>query len=212
MRNPEKEALLFHGQGYLKTARLICQQLLEPQYIWSKDNPRVPDGWFPVRYTAFDLLPSALFDIHHGIELFLKSTLSDLGKPDRSSHDIQHLFGKIQQVVLATEWIPIQINNDQDILTQEEIDRLQQQVIPELQELVVYFAQRKVLQEEIDDPQNELFRYPQTRKGKSYDMNILADINIGDLLNRVDRLYEHLQDIGYLVAVDRRHEPRKILA
>ncbi|TSC58402.1 MAG: hypothetical protein Greene041619_626 [Candidatus Peregrinibacteria bacterium Greene0416_19] len=178
-------------------------------HLWSTDNPRVPDGWLPIRYTSFDLLPSALFDIHHGIELFLKSTLSDLGQSDRSSHDILHLFTKIQRVILETEWIPIQINEDQDILTQEEIDRLQQQVIPELQELIAYFAQRKILQEEIDDPQNELFRYPQTRKGKSYNMAALASIDVKDLLWRIDRLYEHLQDIGYLVAVDRRHQPRK---
>lgn len=208
-RNPERYSFLVHAQGYLKTARLHCQQLLNPVHKWSEGNPRVPKEWpKPVEYQAFEILPATLFNIHHSIELFLKAFLFDIRKSNNSSHDLQVLFTPIEEVILTTEWMPIVINNDQEILSQDEIDQIQQIVIPELRDLIKFVSDRAVLQQKLDDPQNEIFRYPKTRKGQEYDMNILEKIDISDLLNKIDILFEHLNDIGYLLAVDNRHKPR----
>jgi hypothetical protein len=209
IRNPERYSFLFHAQGYLKVARLHCQQLLNPVHKWSEGNPRVPPEWpNPMDYHPVEVLPATMFIIHHAIELFLKSFLIDIGKPNKSSHDLKVLFAPIDQAIIDTNWLPITINNDQEILDQEEIDRIQKIVIPELRDLIGYVADRAVLQQKLDDPGNELFRYPKTRKGQEYDMNVLGNVDIGDLLKKIDRLYEHLNDIGYLFAVDERHKPR----
>ena len=69
-------------------------------------------------------------------------------------------------------------------------------------------SERAVLQQKLDDPANELFRYPKTRKGQEYDMNVLGTVDVADLLAKIDKLYEHLNDVGYLFAVDIRHKPR----
>ncbi len=209
IRNPERYSFLAHAQGYLKAARLYCQQLLNPVHKWSDGNSRVPPEWpSPIEYHAVEILPAALFNIHHAIELFLKSFLIDIGKPNNYSHDLKVLFAPIEQVVIKTGWLPITINQYQEILDQEEIDRVQQVVIPELRDLINFVSDRAVLQQKLDDPANELFRYPKTRKGQEYDINSLGNVDVADLLGKIDKLYEHLNDIGYLFAVDIRHKPR----
>lgn len=207
--NPKKDSWVFHGQGYLKTARLHCQQLLNPVHKWSDGNSRVPDRW-PVKmdYYPIDLLPTTLFIIHHGIEVFLKSALIGLDIPNASTHNIAVLFENMKTVVMQIQWQPI--FTTQEILPQEEIDRIQQVVMPEIEALVDYFARQSMLPDPIDDPNNELFRYPETKKGKIYNANDVANIDVQDLLSKIDLLYEHLNDIGYMISVDARYQPRKI--
>lgn len=97
-----------------------------------RGNPRAPSNWpFPINYYPTDLLPSTLFNASHWIELFLKSTLIDLGLRNISLHDIKALFTQVEREILGMEWLPIN-NGNQDILTQEEIDRIKQHVISEL--------------------------------------------------------------------------------
>ncbi len=209
--NPQKDSWVFHGQGYLKTARLHCQQLLNPIHKWSDGNSRVPSEW-PIKmdYHSIDLLPATLYIIHHSIEVFLKSSLLGLGTPNTSSHNIVKLFDDVKTAVMQIQWVPI--FTTQEILPQKEIDRIQKVVIPELEGLVNFFAERAVLQEQVDDPNNELFRYPETKRGETYDANDVANIDVKDLLAKIDLLYEHLNDIGYMISVDARYKPREALA
>lgn len=209
IRNLERYSFLVHAQGYLKAARLHCQQLLNPVHKWSDKNSRVPKKWpKPIEYHPIELLPATLFNIHHAIELFLKSFLIDIGKPNKSSHNLKTLFTPIKEIILKTKWMPITINKDQEILDRKEINRIQKIVMPELQELVNFVSERAILQQKLDDPMNELFRYPQTRKGQKYDINTLGKVDVAGLISKIDKLYEHLNDVGYLFAVDIRHKPR----
>jgi len=65
----------------------------------------------------------------------------------------------------------------------------------------------------IPDPGNQLFRYPKTKKGALYDfgalMQSVTEEDIQKIMYMIDELYEHLNDIGFMFAVDARHKPRE---
>lgn len=219
--NHEKDNWLFHAQGYLKVARLCCQELLKPSHHWSEGNSRVPEDWhkrFPMGYNIPDLLPGILYTIKHGVELFLKSALIDLGIPDFKNHDTVELFEKIKKIIITTDWKPIVINDGQWILDEEEIDRIKNKIVPRLEQLIVSLRENQILNEKlgvapIPDPKNQLFRYPQIKAGQQYDFAALVQNitkeDITKLVLLIDELYEHLNDVGYMFAVDARHKPRE---
>lgn len=219
--NREKDNWLFHAQGYLKLARLCCQELLRPRHHWSEGNSRVPEYWrinFPIKYHVSDLLPGTLFNIKHGIEIFLKSALIDLGVPNYSSHDTVVLFAVIKKLILEIDWQPVFLESGQSELSEEEIVRIQTTVTPRLEELIIYFRDNQILDDKlktgaVPDPKNQLFRYPEIKKGAQYDFDSLIknieENDIQNLLSMIDELYEHLNDIGFMFAVDARHKPRE---
>ncbi|MDD3896609.1 MAG: hypothetical protein PHU04_02050 [Candidatus Peribacteraceae bacterium] len=219
--NPEKDNWLFHAQGYLKLARLCCQELLKPSHHWSEGNSRVPSDWhesFPVGYNTSDLLPGILFTIKHGIELFLKSALIDLGVPNFTSHDTIELFKTIKKIILTTKWKPVYLDTGQCELSEEEIMRISDEVVPRLEHLIISLRENQILNEKlgiapVPDPKNQLFRYPQITRGNQYDFATLvtniSEEDIKGIILLIDELYEHLNDIGFMFAVDARHKPRE---
>ncbi len=219
--NPEKDNWLFHAQGYLKLARLCCQELVKPNHHWSEGNSRVPADWhedFPMGYETSDLLPGILFTIKHGVELFLKSALIDLGIPNFTNHDIADLFKTIKNIILDTAWKPVVLDTGQTELSEEEIERNKNNVVPRLEHLILSLQENQILNDKlgvppVPDPKNQLFRYPQITRGNQYDFGALiqniSEKDIKNIILLIDELYEHLNDIGFMFAVDARHKPRE---
>lgn len=205
------------AKGYLKLASLCCQQWMEPRYQWSDDNPYVPAP-FTEGYHKEDLLPGIFFNTKHGIELFLKLLLIGLEVPNRTDHHLENLFKVAKKLLEKTEWLPIKLNDYQDVIDEEEIKRLREVVIPETEKLIEYFFMNEFLFEKLGvepkpDPNNIVFKYPETKDGKNFFGSELYDKvsveDIAELRRKIMTLHRHFNDIGYLIAVDKRHKPRE---
>src|SRR3989344_5700337 len=152
--NPEKDSWLYHAQGYLKLARLCCQELLKPHHKWSEDNPRVPENWrslLPTKYHIQDLLPGILFNIKHAVEIFLKSALIDLGIPNYRNHDVVKLFSEIENIVFSTTWQPLFLESTgQYELSEEEIERIKNEVMPRLKSTIRNLQNNQILDDQLN--------------------------------------------------------------
>ena len=206
------------AKGYLEVPKLCCQEILDPKRNRLEGDPSAPQGW-TMGYYVDNLISVILYNIKHGIEAFLKAILLRFGVPKENTHNLQELFSDVRTLVEGTTWVPIIINNgNQEILSQTEINRVQSQVLDLLEPLVDYFYFNRFLDEklgigDIPDPSNELFRYPRMKSGDTYDhaelCRQLTTNDIEELWSKIDQLIRHLCDIGYLIAVDARHNPRK---
>lgn len=204
----ESDHFLFHGKAYLRTARLCLFQIIENKYNWSDENDRVPESFRPIPYTVDNLLPPALFCIQHGIEVSLKSCLFDSEIKFRSNHKTIELYEVLKKHVLETKWRKITINGWQVLIEAEEVKRIKSSVFEELDYLIEYFYFNDLLSEKLNrprspDPQNEIFRYPKSLSGDDYDVMDLSekitDDDIKELIRKLDKVSNHLLDIGYLI-------------
>lgn len=205
------------AKGYLKLAGLCCQQLIDSRYKWSEDNRHIPSP-FTEDYYVNDLLTGIFFNTKHGIELFLKLILIGLEAPNTEDHDLNMLLGKAKEILEEIDWKPITVNGDQHILSTEEIERLKEFVIDDTEKLILYFYVNKFLDEklnvgEIPDSMNIVFKYPEGKNGKIFfDSKLFECVTTEEIIGireKIITLHRHFLDIGYLISVDKRYQPRK---
>ncbi|NOS68077.1 MAG: hypothetical protein HOO67_07015 [Candidatus Peribacteraceae bacterium] len=205
------------AKGYLEAMKLCCQELLDPKRNRLENDPTAPKGW-EMGYYIENLISPIIYNIKHGIEVFLKGILFRFGTPNEKSHDLRELFASVKKIVLETDWQPIDMESGQKVIDQAEIDRVKTEVLNKLEPLIEYFYNNRILSEklgmkDLPDPKNELFRYPNMRGDAPFDhigfVNKLTEGDIKTIWEKIDEILRHLNDIGYLISVDARYKPRK---
>ena len=140
----------YYAQSYFLLANLACQHLSDPHDKYSKAIGA--EELFPsLKYNNKDLIIPIIFNIRHGIELFLKGIMRQLKVPlphqeekSRSGHNLQKLYNKL-------------IENIGD---KKELNSSMLSLLKELESLIEKWKTFAGY----DDPQNIFFKYPEEKK------------------------------------------------
>ncbi len=150
------------AQSFLYLARLGCQELLsEDKNKHSKNDM----AHYP--YQVADLYVPILFNIKHGIEVFVKAlSLFAYGEYEEG-HDVKELFTTTKKTILSKKQVPRQ-KGFYDGRTQVDINGSIQD-LEEIEQLVLYFYELEFLKEKIKteyvmcDSLNDVLRYPKNK-------------------------------------------------
>ena len=159
------------SQSYLCLARLGCQELLGEKYnitgFISKHD---------LKYGIPDLFVPILFDIKHGIEIFIKTLkiiLADQLYKNEKMHNISELFVVLKEQMMKHKIVELikkeYSENPNDInlqLVSKDVDRLAT-FLENLEKLIYRYYHCAVIKEKISDDfiiediDNSAFRYPE---------------------------------------------------
>jgi len=197
------------AQSYLLIARLSCQELLNPQdKRFSKDRK----SYIP--YTSADLFVAVLFNIKHGIEVYIKTFSVFAYGEYNQHHDIYELFTEVKRGILSSQLKP----DDSvyyDIVTQDQIDSGIKN-LKKIETLVLYFYNVDLLKSKmgqcftIKDTQNDVFRYPNNKAEIQIDWGTVltarvSETDIKEIFEKLEELSDLFNETGYLLArLDRR--------
>lgn len=204
IKNEHKYDWLSFAQNFLFISKISCEKMLE------KDCYIIP------------LFLPTLYNIKHGIEVFIKSAMvliteCELGKEDRK-HSAVELFERLK-IIINYELIKKVIedahkknpdDNDFKNASKDFLPGLPQR-IESLDKLVAKYQNCEIIKDkignyfEIDDEDNTAFRYPENNlKIKlNYDM-ILINIKTNDvveLLDDVKNICNNFNSLGYVLNV-----------
>jgi hypothetical protein len=200
----QPDDLVYYAQAYLQIAKLSCQELLNSQhhYIDDGEDLRIPYG--------YQIVGPAIFNAKHGIECFLKALHAITRNEYQPTHDVPALFASVQKLA-AARLKDAATTAEGDGITEEDIELLPAR-LGEVQKLIEFFSGNRILiakgvrSDDLLDIQNEVFRYPRMRTGYTFDyeqfVGSLQQEDIEDLAVKIDALYEHLNQLGYLFDVD----------
>ncbi|MBI5077122.1 hypothetical protein HZB94_01955 [Candidatus Falkowbacteria bacterium] len=91
----------YYAQSYFSLAHLACQYLLDSDKKYSKAISS-EKSFSSLKYNNRDLIVPIVFNIKHGIEVFLKGIIKQLNIPlphqekkGEHGHDIKYLYNKL---------------------------------------------------------------------------------------------------------------------
>jgi hypothetical protein len=193
--------------SFLLIAKLACQELLLDEGQ-KKHNKATPPPNTP--YKPADLFISIVFNIKHGIEVFIKTLgIFAYGTYNDNSHNIHSLFEDAKTKISQLELKPIKTTGD--TVSQKDIDNLPED-LNKIEELIEYFFTLDFLKSKIGtyhkiiDIKNDVFRYPDNSATVqiTWDSVLHNQINEDDikkLLEKLDQVYKLFSDKGYLFSV-----------
>lgn len=193
------------AQSYFLISRLACQEILT-----KRDTKHSKNSKLDTPYQPADLYVSILFNIKHGIEVFIK-TLSVFAYGEyEESHDIKMLFSNAKNKISKLKLKPRQKGFYDDI-SQDDIDASLKD-LEEIEKLVIYFFELDFLKQKlnnnfvINDTLNDVLRYPNNKASIRIDWGTVlsARVNLSDIeeiIAKLDELYELFNKTGYLHAV-----------
>jgi hypothetical protein len=163
-----------------------------------------------IPYQPTDLYVSILFNIKHGIEVFIK-TLSVFAYGEyEEGHDIKTLFSNVKDKISKLSLVPRQKGFYDDI-AQDDIDIFFTN-LPDIEKLILYFFELDFLKRKlmgdfvIKDTHNDVLRYPDNKASIRIDWGsvLITRVRLSDIkeiLEKLDALYELLNKSGHLLAV-----------
>lgn len=205
MLNKLKDDWIIFSQSYLQIAKLACQELIEP-----KHNKRHNDSTF-WKYHIEDLIIPIIYNIKHGIEIFIKTIGLIVDNKYEEGHDIHKLFDGLKQKIEKLNLKPHTIECDK--ITQKDINNFPTHV-DEIEKLVKEFYEIRFLKPGIRnnfvvcDSMNDIFRYPKNKAHVHINcLEVLSSFNINkieELRAKVEKLYELLNSVGYFIRILRK--------
>lgn len=213
-KEDEKYQWLSFAQSYLLLAREACQELLDSRTI--KHSKAVGVDWH-LPYQPVDLFIPIIFNIKHGIEIFLKTLCLISGKKYiGDSHDLYQLFNDLKTK------IPINLSpvNDKDgnVVSEEEIRQFPDRMST-LEKLILKYhhceilngANKRVIN--IYDRLNDIFRYPDNKATVEIDFTDIDGQTIENTLVDIDLIHTTLNRIGYMIEIYRKSvlQPNSII-
>lgn len=196
----------FFAQSYLLISRLACLELLSRR---TNKHSKTDAGAFP--FNPGDLYVPILFNIKHGIEVFVKAlTVFAYDEYEEKSHDIKTLFSDAKEEISKKKLAPRQKGFYDDI-SQDDINAL----LPDLEQiekLVLYFFELEFLRKKlsgsfvISDISNDVFRYPDSKatiriNWRNVLMSQIELSEIENILKKLNNLYDLFGRSTYLFAV-----------
>jgi len=204
-KNNEYDWAIF-ATSYLQLANLACQELLDNR---ANKHNKAKVKPFNIPYKPQDLFVAILFNIKHGIEIFIK-TLSIFAYGEyEEGHDIHDLFQAVKKKVKVLKINPIKKGSNE--IKQTDIDSLYDD-LDKMEELINYFYTLDLLKDKIgkhytiNDIQNDIFRYPDNKASVCLDWDAILDSQINDadirqVQGKLDQIYKLFCKRGYFFAV-----------
>ena len=192
------------AQSYLYIARLACQELLNTETKHSKAKRMI------VPYSSGDLFVPILFNVKHGIEVFIKAISLFAYGEYREGHDIHELFVEIKQRIAKLKLTPTE-QKYYDSVSKQDIEKLPAD-FDRIEALVRYFYNLDLLKPligndyKIRDSVNDVLRYPDSKAAVQIDWSTILDgrvtnTAIEEILEKTEDLSELLNKVGYIFAV-----------
>ena len=177
---------IIFAQSYFYIARLACQELLLEDNK-EKHNKNLSSS-IGLHYRPADLYIAILFNIKHGIEIFIKSlSILDVEEYERG-HDTHILFQNFKK---------------------RGVIKLDTKDLEEMEELIIYFYKPSFLKPkieefyEITDTENDIFRYPDNSAKLQIQWELIIGLfNISDvqeIKNKLDELLELFNKAGFKI-------------
>jgi len=171
------------AQSYFYIARLACQELLDGKK--EKHNRSLFNN-IDLPYKTANLYIAILFNIKHGIEVFIKSLgILDVGEYERG-HDIHVLFQSFKKRMVVK-------------LSQDDLRKMEQ--------LIIYFYKPSFLKTkikefyEITDTENDIFRYPDNSAKIQLRWELIIDLfnssDVQEIKNKLDELLKLFNKAGF---------------
>ncbi len=201
-KNNQCDDWLYFSQSYLQMAKLACQEIIEP-----KHNKRdgVKSFW---SYYPKDLIIPILYNVKHGIEIFVKTISLIIDEEYDEGHNIKELFGKLKRKFKKVKLQPCKKGGN--VITSETIDDFPKK-LKEIEKLVNEFYFVEILREKLDknfvihDKQNDIFRYPDNKASVKINWEVVLpkfnEKDIQSLKNKIDKLYELFNETGYIITI-----------
>ena len=171
------------AQSYFYIARLACQELLDDG---SKKHNRGLSNSINLPYKTANLYVAILFNIKHGIEVFIKSLgILDFGGYEEG-HDIHVLFQNLKKRMETK-------------LTPKDLDQMEK--------LIIYFYKPNFLKRkvkdfyEIADIKNDIFRYPDNNAKIQISWELILDLfdrsDVEEIKDNLDKLLGLFNKAGF---------------
>lgn len=191
------------AQSYLLIAKLACQELLD------KSENRHHKAQNSFTYNISDLYVPMVFNIKHGIEVFIKSLSIFIdGTYDEKTHDIKKLFietkPRILKILKPTK------RPYYDNLTEADVAKTIE-ALNKIEELITDFYHLDFLKSKVGpnykftDVQNDFFRYPENKTGIQINwepvLDQLSNEDIEHILGKINNLYEHFNQVNFALSV-----------
>jgi len=181
----EYDWVLF-AHSYFYIARLACQELLDKR---EEKHDRSLDSKIELQYRVSDLYIAILYNIKHGIEVYIKSLgIFDFESYEKG-HDIHSLFQNFRSKMQS------KINGD-------DLDKIEK--------LIAYFYGVDFLKPKIKelykirDIQNDIFRYPDNSVKLQLQWELIIDSfreqDIEEMKRKIEELLELLNKTGFSIA------------
>jgi len=213
----QKDSWLFFAQGYFKTARLACHELLTQRSSPEEDNKHAQEKWVS-HYYVHHLVPAILFNTKHGIECYLKYILIMMTNQSTKGHDLEKLFKEFSNKLVSRKWYVISgADGYGDKISAKEIHKQCVERRKKLRELIRFFARNKLasskLRKSFSDKNNELFRYPEMLNQNKLDyekfLGRIEEKDLKELLSYIDDLERFFNDMGYFISVEEQYKHPK---
>lgn len=196
---------VFFAQNYFLISRLACQELLSEREKkhGKSSNPDVP-------YQPADLYVPILFNIKHGIEVFIKALGVFAYGEYEEEHDIKTLFNNAKKRISELNLTPRQEGFYDDV-SQDKINATLRD-LERIEKLVLYFFELDFLKQKlnscfvINDTCNDVLRYPDNKASIRIDWGAVLNYrvqltDIKEILAKSDNLYELFNETGHLFVV-----------
>ncbi|WP_339632761.1 hypothetical protein [uncultured Sneathiella sp.] len=191
------------AQSYLLIAKLACQELLSD----SEDKRHKAEDIFV--YGVPDLYVPIVFNIKHGIEVFIKSLSIFIDETyDERTHDIKKLFQDVKPRIL--KGLHPTDRPYYDNLTQDGVNEIKN-ALSQIETLINEFYHLDFLKSKINqnytfsDIQNDFFRYPENKTGIQINWEpVLRDLSKEDveqILSKVNELYENFNKVSAALSI-----------
>lgn len=195
---------LYFSQSYLQIAKISCCELINSKHNKQNENK----GFWT--YHIEDLIIPIIYNIKHGIEVFIKTISFIIDKQHDNGHDIYGLFKKLKKKIQKLDLKPCSINGD--IITQKMIDDFPND-IEKIEKIIKYFYEVEFLKNKIKgnlsvyDTQNDIFRYPENKATAQIKINweeVLSSFDINEVKKikmKIEELYVLFNNIGYFITI-----------
>ena len=193
------------ASSYFLIAKLACQELLS-----EREKKHSMSGNLNTPYQPKDLYVSILFNIKHGIEVFVKTlSVFAYGKYEKG-HDIKLLFKDAEEKISKLNPKPRQKGFYDDI-SQDDINASFKD-LRKIENLVLYFFQLDFLKQKlgndfiINDTLNDFLRYPDSKASIRIDWGTVLSYrilpsDIQEILTKLNDLYALFNRAGRFHAI-----------
>jgi hypothetical protein len=182
-------------------AKLACQELEDGREKKHNKATRFDSlGAYP--YEHEELFVPIIFNVKHGLELFVKTLKIISTKNYKIGHDVKVLFKDLKSS------FPENIQTIKDSrgneITQEDIDKIPLS-LDELEKLILkyyhceFISDQKVVN--IYDRENDVFRYPENKAEVKINLDLVDENGIKEIHGDIDKIYRLFNDIGYVLEI-----------
>ncbi|MDO8560088.1 MAG: hypothetical protein Q7S23_03595 [bacterium] len=194
---------LAFSQSFLLNAKLGCQELEDKRDNKHRKITRFDPPEFNLTYQPRDLYVPIIFNIKHGLEIFIKTLVIFQTGSYRPGHDLKKLFDQLK-LVFPQNITPL-ADRSGDIIEQADIDAVPN-MLDELEGLVYKYYQCEFVSVEnkkinVNDKENNVFRYPKNKAGMVVNLESVDEKSIKQVHEDIDKIYRILNDLGYLIDV-----------